>query len=374
MFDVLKNNIYRIFTPIPKHDADRNHKKIFFLFVISLFFFLWARFISPNSHEDLFNHMEKASQRMSDAMAILKDCRESRGLDIESLFDINRTGLIGEEYTIITTTIGQLEAKRTSTSPNFAGLLLYLLREAGVSKGDRVAVGASSSFPALILAVHMALETLEAVPLTILSLGASQWGANHPEFSGLDMWYCLQDKGFFKSSPIALSVGGENDTGRDMDQEGRRLLKDRIEKSGLVQIKSTVLQKNVEERIGLYRREAGEFPIKAFVNIGGSWANLGTDSAVLTVKPGLSKTTPPVGEEKRGVLLEMGTLGIPVIHCLFIRGLAQQYGLDWDPQPLPRPGEGRLHSLIRSKQSPSLLIASLYFLTLGSMLAFWRKR
>ncbi|MFC2158926.1 poly-gamma-glutamate system protein, partial [Acidobacteriota bacterium] len=131
MFDVLKNSIFRTFTPIPKHDADRNHRKILFLFVISLFFFVWARFISPNSHQDLFNQMKKASQRMADAMAVLKDCRVSRGLDIDPLVDINRTGLIGEEFTILTTTIGQLEAKRTSTSPNFAGLLLYLLQEAG---------------------------------------------------------------------------------------------------------------------------------------------------------------------------------------------------------------------------------------------------
>jgi hypothetical protein len=58
---------------------------------------------------------------------------------------------------------------------------------------------------------------------------------------------------------------------------------------------------------------------------------------VLDVKPGLNTRLqqPPAAE--RGVLFEMVASNIPVIHLLYVRGLAQQAGLPWDPIPLPQP-------------------------------------
>ena len=43
------------------------------------------------------------------------------------------------------------------------------------------------------------------------------------------------------------------------------------------------------------------------------------------------------GAAERGVLFEMVASNIPVIHLLYVRGLAQQAGLPWDPIPLPQP-------------------------------------
>jgi hypothetical protein len=37
----------------------------------------------------------------------------------------------------------------------------------------------------------------------------------------------------------------------------------------------------------------------------------------------------------------MSESGIPVIHLLYVKGLAQQYGLPWDPIPLPAAGASR---------------------------------
>ncbi|MCK4762169.1 MAG: hypothetical protein KAW12_08230 [Candidatus Aminicenantes bacterium] len=57
---------------------------------------------------------------------------------------------------------------------------------------------------------------------------------------------------------------------------------------------------------------------------------------MLKVKPGLNRELPLPLEKERGVLFEMANRDVPCIHLLFIKGLVRQYGLPWDPVPLPR--------------------------------------
>src|SRR3989304_688678 len=92
----------------------------------------------------------------------------------------------------------------------------------------------------------------------------------------------------------------------------------------------------------LYFAAASERPVKAFVNIGGSWANIGTNAEGLQLRPGLASgvLAPPPAE--RGVLQAMAARHVPVIHLLNVKGLCERYGLPWDPRPLPRPGAGEL--------------------------------
>ena len=81
--------------------------------------------------------------------------------------------------------------------------------------------------------------------------------------------------------------------------------------------------------------------IAAFVNVGGGWgANMGVDASILELRPGLTEVKKIPPPEKRGVIQEMASRGVPVIHLLFIRGLAERCGLPWDPVPLPEPGQG----------------------------------
>ncbi|MCK7480237.1 MAG: poly-gamma-glutamate system protein [Candidatus Moduliflexus flocculans] len=96
------------------------------------------------------------------------------------LRDPNRTGLIGLEYAETTTTLGDLEAKRTSASPDMAALAVLLLREAGLEPGDAIAVGASGSFPGLALAVLSAARALDLDVALVASLGALLLGRQRP--------------------------------------------------------------------------------------------------------------------------------------------------------------------------------------------------
>ena len=117
------------------------------------------------------------------------------GVPIDAVVDVNRTGLIGLGSSPITTSLGNLEAKRTTTNPDFAALVVMLLDQAGVRRGDAVAVGASGSFPALTVAALCAAESLGARALVIGSLGASEWGANDPRFDWLSLTRCLSRSG-----------------------------------------------------------------------------------------------------------------------------------------------------------------------------------
>lgn len=94
-----------------------------------------------------------AARRMEACMAEIKAERLRRGLPVDETEDIFSTGLLGTGHTAITTTLGNLEAKRTSCQRDMGALVLRLLLEAGVKAGDRVGICASGSFPALNIAL-----------------------------------------------------------------------------------------------------------------------------------------------------------------------------------------------------------------------------
>lgn len=346
----------------------------YLLFVLSLVFFVLAKTLPSREAKAIKEEMKEASSIMSEATSLLKACREDRSIPIDSSSDINRTGLVGTRLSPITTSLGNLEAKRTTTNPNFAGLIVYLLKKAGVKPGDTIAVGASSSFPALIVAVLSASKAMDLNPLVIASLGASQWGANLPDFHWLHMYECLLENRIFSYKPVAVSLGGDQDRGEDMEEQGRDLLKRAIEESGIPVVEEKELEANVEAKMHLYLERAGEGGVKAFVNIGGSWSNLGTDAEVLRLKPGLVKTGRIPPKENRGMLHEMAARDIPVIHLLYIKGLVERYGLEWDPTPLPQPGTGEIYNRIQEKQPSFLYIALSYFLLLFVLLSVGSKK
>ncbi len=317
--------------------------------------------------------MLEAARLMARATSALGDCRLARGIGLDPRSDPNGTGLIGIEGSPVTTSAGRLEAKRTTTNPDFAALVVSILREAGVRKGDVVAVGASGSFPALIVATLSAAKAMGVEPLVISSLGASQWGANVPGFDWSAMEACLRDAGILDVVPIARALGGEEDVGRDMDPAGRAGLEARLRAGDAPFLSEPDLARNVARRMALYRERAAGRPIAAFVNIGGSTANIGTNAEVLKLRPGLAGAVfvPPPAE--RGVLQAMAAERVPVIHLLNVRGLCERYGLAWDPRPLPEPGGSGLYRRAGSASRPPAVLTAGYILAVVLLLAFRRR-
>ena len=70
---------------------------------------------------------------MARALAALGECRfeGERGGELAS-GDLNaRDAVLGLEMSPLTTSLGNLPSKRTSIDPNFAGLIVFLLRRKG---------------------------------------------------------------------------------------------------------------------------------------------------------------------------------------------------------------------------------------------------
>jgi poly-gamma-glutamate system protein len=303
--------------------------------------------------------MLRASRAMDEVIASLRGHCEEEGLVLDALNDPNGTCLIGPELSPLFTTLGQLEAKRTSTNPDFAGLIARLLMDAGVGAGDRVAIGASGSFPGLLVAALAAVEALGGEPVTVLSLGSSSFGATRTDFHLLDLHRFMEDGGWVSRRPAAVSLGGSGDSGAGFDPDFRRSLIQEIRHEGIPLLDAPDLRANVVERMAVYGEPA------AFINIGGAEANLGTSPKILEVPPGLSEemALPPL--QQRGVLFEMAARGVPVIHLLHVQGLALRYGLPWDPIPLPGPGESGFRDSQREKGLTFWVVTACYFLALS---------
>ncbi len=65
----------------------------------------------------------QAAQIMARALASIRALRLEKRLPIDPMLDPNRTGIIGDEFTPLTTSLGEVDDKRTSANPAFAAIV-----------------------------------------------------------------------------------------------------------------------------------------------------------------------------------------------------------------------------------------------------------
>ena len=300
---------------------------------------LWGVEISKYFVQDpIFEEKIAAARLTQKAMTIIKTERLKKGIPIDPETDPNGTGLVGAEYTDLTTTLGSLASKRTSTNPNFAGVVVDLLHRAGVKPEDRVAVSLSGSFPALNVALLSTVQILRLQPVIISSLGASAYGANHPDLTWLDMERVLRDRGIFSYASKAASLGGISGTGGGLGEQGIALALEAMQRNGIPPLEEgglATLERDMERRLAVYDKELDGKKPAAFINIGGALTSVGDcrDPAVFPTGLVVEFRSPPCN--RRGLLFRMSESGVPVIHLLNIRQMAIRYGLPIDPVPLP---------------------------------------
>lgn len=185
------------------------------------------------AEDPLAAQTQQASERMQAAARVIAAERTVRDLPIDPEADPNRTGLIGPEHTPITTTLGHLGAKRTSTNPNMAGLVVQLLGQAGATPGGCAAVALSGSFPALNIAVLAALDAMRLRSVAVSTVGASTYGATHPDFTWPDMEAVLVERGVLAHRSAAVAPGGVDRDSPLFGDEGWRQARAAMERSGL---------------------------------------------------------------------------------------------------------------------------------------------
>ena len=280
----------------------------------------------------------EAAALMARSLQSIRTHRLAKGMPIDRALDPNETGIIGEEFTPLTTSLGDVAAKRTSANPAFAGVVAGYFERAGLKPGDVVAIGGSGSFPAFVLASLCAARALDLRPVLIYSVGSSMYGANIPGFTFIDMLARLRADGLLPYPIVAVAPGGERDTGRGVlfDEEGTTLL-DEARRSGLPLIEGATLADRIRRRLQIYDDAAADGrPLRCFVNVGGATANYGDTEASLVVPNGLVLKLPSLpASPSRGLVFEFAARGVPVVHLLYVKGLARENGLPFDPVPFP---------------------------------------
>ena len=283
----------------------------------------------------------EAAALMARSLVSIRALRLEKGLRLDRALDPNETGIVGEEFTPLTTSLGDVEAKRTAANPAFAEVVAAYYERAGLGPGDAVAIGGSGSFPALVLASLCAARALDLQPVLVYSLGSSMYGANIPGFTFVDMLARLRADGVLPYRIAAVAPGGERDSGRGVlfDEDGTTLI-DEARRSGLPIVEGATLADRVRSRLQIYDAEAGGRPVRCFVNVGGATANYGDTEASLEVPNGLVLKLPALpSSPSRGLIFEFAARGVPVVHLLHVKGLARANGLPFDPVPFPPPGD-----------------------------------
>lgn len=267
-------------------------------------------------------------EKVRAAQLHLAEWGEMRGLAAPAGSDPWACGLIGVEWSGITTTLGELASKRTACNPAWAVQFDRWFREQGLQKGDPIAIYSSSSFPGMLLSALAAAEDLGLEPLVIVSLGASTWGANRLDAPWPVLAAELRRGGFISKRADYYTLGGDEELGNGMPPEGQALLRKAAGDAGVELLVAASLEEMVALKSELLQREQ----VKLLINIGGSHANMGDDPGVLQLQPGLNSAA-EAGQAGKGVIGTAISRGIPVLHMLNIKALAGKAGIPYDSEP-----------------------------------------
>jgi poly-gamma-glutamate system protein len=289
------------------------------------------------------DYLQEKMMAATEAVRCFEAIRETRvgtpgTLDKEN--DPGASGLIGQEFTLITTDRGVLDSKLTTTNPNFAAVFVQYFHDLNLKPGDPVAIAMTGSFPALNISILAAAETMKLKPLVVTSVGASMWGANDPSFTWLDMEKLLNEKSLLHTRSLAASVGGSNDRGRGLSPEGRRLLRESIARNDIPLISEPTLDQSAEKRVQIFNEAAGTRGVRAYVNIGGGSASVGNAQSANLIPPGINTALKPYNWTQRGALHHYASKRVPIVHLLNVEEIATAAGLPLTPESIPPVGEG----------------------------------
>jgi poly-gamma-glutamate system protein len=288
-----------------------------------------------------FAEMLMAARSMQTASRVLWLEKEMRSLTPPMQVDPNRTGMIGQEYTSLTTTIGELPAKRTATNPDLAAALVGQIASLNLARGTPVVIVVSGSFVGGDVAAITATETLGLRPIVIASLSASMWGANEPEFNLIDMLSALREHNVIRTRVVAAVLGGSGAIGGSMDPDGVAALRRSAARDGVPIVEVRPVAALIDALLAHINAEAGEARPGLVINAGGALIGLGSCRESYEWPPGLTRRAPPCSDGTPGLAMRLAAEGLPVLHIINMRRLALQWGLPFDPIPLPIPGNNR---------------------------------
>ena len=267
-------------------------------------------------------------EKVRSAQLHLSQWREHNGTAAAIEDDPWNCGMIGLEWSGITTTLGELSSKRTACNPAWAIQFKRWFSDLDLKAGDPIAIYSSGSFPGLLLNAIAAAEAMELEPLLIVSLGASTWGANHPDVPWPVLAGELRRSGFIRKRADYYTLGGGAELGHGLPPEGEALLREAAAGASVEVLTATSLEAMVTLKTELMQAHRP----RVLISIGGSQANLGDALDVLKLSPGLVPAT-QLGVAGNGVIGAAMQNHIPVIHMLNMKSLGNMTGIPYDTEP-----------------------------------------
>lgn len=316
---------------------------------------------------DNYDEKLEAAKLMQRCVDGVKGYKQQRGIALSPL-DIHSTGMIGDEFNGLTTTLGEIGAKRTTAQPDMAALAIQMLEKAGVKRGDRVGVNLSGSFPAMNLAVLSACAVMELDVVCFAAVGSSTYGANNPELSFPEMLILLMQDGVLPRFQLTVTLGGGGDVGSGMlDEHLRDAIEQRLVELGYAPWKQPDFAANLSQRMDAY----GD--IACYIGVGGNISSIGSQRELNYygyISP--EQQLPPLADGS-GLVELYHAKGVPVIHLLNIKKLVEDYSLPFDPTQLQEPGESTIYY---TQSYPAVYIVAALGAAVGFLAAFrhWSKK
>ena len=336
------------------------------LSILAIVCFLIAINIKTVDVSPSYEQKIKAAKLMEQAMLVLKEHRMEKSIFIDIENDPNETGLVGSPFSLITTDEGDLDSKLTTLDPNFSAVVVDLMYQLHLQAGDTVAVLMTGSMPGANIAVLAACKALDIYPITITSIGASQWGANQIDFTWLDMESILHNNDLIQNRSIAASIGGRNDMGRLLSVSGRKIITENINKHGVPLIKEERLANNIKNRMNYFSSIRPIPSYDAVINVGGGVASLGTSFNLKLLPPGavLRSSIQNIGRPGgiEGAFTKFLNYDVPGLHILNIRPLIAEFKIPFAPIPIPEIGSGGLYA----NEHYNVWVAGLCLIIVGS--------
>jgi len=284
----------------------------------------WAVTVEPRQEAGQMRQAATLCARWFDAVAEMK---AERGISSDSRSRARYSALIGDDFTVMTTTLGSLEAKETAANPDFAALLVRLYREAGIDSANTVGIMLSGSFPSLAIAALAATQTMGVDAGGGSSLGESTYGANQPDATWIDMERWLQATAGLRHASSLVTAGAQDDNGSGLSEEGMADIRAATDRCAVALYAPASLDEAIAAKVQLFERA----DIDLLVNVGGNQAALGRCPQSDAIPNGLQTDWQPSDHPQRGVIARLAERGVPFIHLLNIKDLAARYQLPIAP-------------------------------------------
>ena len=345
-----------------------SNRELTALTILSLLFLLIHQLTVHRQLLPEHDIMRKAAQGMTRAEAVLRTYCQTKGLPINRRIDPLESGFIGVEFSPITTTLGNLQAKQLSTNPDFAALFSRWFFRLGLHKGDIIVIHSSGSFPALCSAAIIAAEVNGLNPKIFSSLGASSFGANRPELTYWDMERILFEQGVIRHRTIFATPGGQNDNGSSFWPGGMAIARQAAMRNGLMLHIPNNLSQAIKQKLAAIQ----SYPrIRLFINIGGNQAAVGTFPCSMRIPVGLIRHRLRCVSQPTGLIHILNRQGLPIIHILHIKEIALNNGLSISPD---KAQSKELSGVYFKKESPLALNVLLIVILIGLWVAVFLRR